>query len=58
MCVQVHQHFFCVRMDMAVDNPEGGKGLTVTEVSIGLMWTLSLCGRDAINHASSCMLHD
>lgn len=30
---QVHQHFFNVRMDMAVDDNQGGKNLTVTEVS-------------------------
>lgn len=30
---QIHQHFFCVRMDPAVDCVEGGKALTVTEVS-------------------------
>lgn len=25
-----HQHFFCVRMDMAVDDPEGGRALSVS----------------------------
>ena len=29
---QIHQHFFCVRMDPAIDCGEGGKALTVTEV--------------------------
>ena len=30
---QIHQHFFCVRMDPAVDCEEGGKALTVSEAS-------------------------
>jgi primary-amine oxidase len=30
---QVHQHFFCARLDMAVDDPRGGAGLTVSEVA-------------------------
>jgi Cu2+-containing amine oxidase len=29
---QHHQHMFCARLDMAVDDPQGGKGLVVTEV--------------------------
>ena len=29
---QVHQHFFCARLDMAVDDPNGGAALTVSEV--------------------------
>ena len=29
---QLHQHYFCVRLDMAVDDPDGGAGLTVSEV--------------------------
>ena len=29
---QVHQHFFCARLDMAVDDPQGGGAITVTEV--------------------------
>ncbi len=31
---QLHQHYFCVRLDMSVDDPDGGAALTVTEVSI------------------------
>jgi Cu2+-containing amine oxidase len=31
--LQVHQHFFCCRLDMAVDDPRGGQGLTVSEVN-------------------------
>ena len=27
---QIHQHFFQVRLDMAVDNDNGGEGLVVT----------------------------
>jgi Cu2+-containing amine oxidase len=27
-----HQHFFCVRMDMALDDPEGGRALSVVEI--------------------------
>ncbi|KAL0041485.1 hypothetical protein WJX79_005084 [Trebouxia sp. C0005] len=30
---QLHQHYFCVRLDMAVDDPDGGAALTVTEVN-------------------------
>ena len=30
---QLHQHYFCVRLDMSVDDPEGGANLTVSEVS-------------------------
>lgn len=30
---QHHQHMFCARLDMAVDDEEGGKGLYVTEVT-------------------------
>ncbi len=29
---QHHQHMFCARLDMAVDDPEGGAGCVVTEV--------------------------
>ena len=29
---QLHQHFFCARLDMAVDDPHGGRALTVSEV--------------------------
>eukprot|EP00955_Chlamydomonas_euryale_P012670 136668-Chlamydomonas_euryale.AAC.4 len=28
-----HQHFFCVRIDPAVDDSDGGKGLAVAEVN-------------------------
>lgn len=28
----VHQHFFCVRIDPAVDDNEGGRSLVVSEV--------------------------
>ena len=28
-----HQHLFCARLDLALDDPEGGKGLVVSEVS-------------------------
>lgn len=38
---QLHQHYFCVRLDMSVDDPDGGAALTVTEVS-----TLSYAHRD------------
>ena len=30
---QHHQHMFCARLDMAVDDDEGGKGLFVSEVA-------------------------
>ena len=29
---QHHQHMFCARLDLAVDDDEGGKGLQVSEV--------------------------
>ena len=29
---QHHQHMFCARLDMAVDDPSGGAGLVVSEV--------------------------
>ena len=29
-----HQHLFCARLDMAVDDADGGKGLVVSEVSL------------------------
>ena len=30
---QNHQHMFCARLDMAIDDDEGGKGLYVSEVT-------------------------
>ena len=30
---QIHQNYFCVRLDMAVDDADGGAALTVTEVT-------------------------
>ena len=27
-----HQHLFCARLDLALDDPQGGKGLVVSEV--------------------------
>lgn len=29
---QAHQHLFCARLDFSVDDPAGGKALTVSEV--------------------------
>lgn len=29
---QIHQHFFCVRIDPAIDCEQGGEALQVTEV--------------------------
>lgn len=31
---QHHQHLFCARLDMAVDDAQGGKGLLVSEVGV------------------------
>jgi primary-amine oxidase len=31
---QHHQHMFCARLDMAVDDEQGGKSLMVSEVSL------------------------
>jgi len=33
---QFHQHLFCARVDMSVDDHEGGKGLLVSEVDVEL----------------------
>jgi Cu2+-containing amine oxidase len=30
---QIHQHMFCARLDMAIDDDQGGKGLVVSEAS-------------------------
>lgn len=30
-----HQHLFCARLDMAVDDEQGGKDLVVSEVGCG-----------------------
>ena len=36
---QLHQHMFAARLDMAVDDEEGGRGLEVVEVRLkGLSW--------------------
>jgi hypothetical protein len=32
---QHHQHMFCMRLDMAVDDTAGGQGLVVSEVGAG-----------------------
>ena len=32
---QHHQHMFCARLDFAVDDEDGGKGLQVSEVGLG-----------------------
>jgi Cu2+-containing amine oxidase len=37
---QIHQHFFNVRMDMAVDDDSGGANLTAVEVRIAQLDTL------------------
>ncbi len=34
VAAQFHQHLFCVRIDPAVDDAEGGKGLVVSEVEV------------------------
>ena len=31
---QIHQHFFCARLDLSVDDPDGGAGLSVVEVRV------------------------
>ena len=36
---QIHQHFFCTRLDMSVDDPHGGANLTVSEVCCGVPQT-------------------
>ena len=41
---QHHQHMFCARLDMAIDDAEGGKGIYVSEVSrTKLLHTLLCC---------------
>ena len=32
LSIQAHQHLFCARLDFSVDDPAGGKMLTVSEV--------------------------
>ena len=41
---QHHQHMFCARLDMAVDDPEGGKGLYVSEVTCYAVRAVPCCG--------------
>lgn len=48
---QLHQHYFCVRLDMAVDDPDGGAALTVTEVSIWSLPKLQGPGLDLLSAA-------
>jgi primary-amine oxidase len=43
-----HQHLFCARLDMAVDDEQGGKDLVVSEVGVLLdlldwLWCRALC---------------
>ena len=35
---QHHQHFFCARLDPAIDDPAGGAALTVVEVRLGAQY--------------------
>ena len=39
---QIHQHFFCVRIDPAIDCEEGGNSLVVTEVISHFVFTNSI----------------
>ena len=41
---QVHQHFFQVRLDMACDDDNGGKGLVVSEVRCSQHRGIGGCG--------------
>jgi hypothetical protein len=44
---QHHQHMFCARLDMAVDDPDGGAALVVSEVTgFGLRLGFGFCGFD------------
>lgn len=38
---QHHQHMFCARLDMAVDDPNGGRALVVSEVHINAYIVIS-----------------
>ncbi len=61
---QHHQHMFCARLDFAVDDEEGGKGLKVSEVSVAFrpQWlksTLTFCHQqkkllNPPSHSLSC----
>ena len=54
---QIHQHFFCVRMDMSVDDPRGGRNLSIVEVrlpSFVLPCASILC--PAQHAAAACLL--
>lgn len=48
--MQIHQHFFCVRMDTAVDDASGGQHLTVTEVCFCIIMDRA----SALHIACSC----
>jgi hypothetical protein len=55
LAMQVHQHMFCARLDLAVDDHDGGKGLLVSEVGHCFSnISLKLC---AFESALSCV-HD
>ena len=49
---QVHQHFFCVRLDPAVDCPEGGKNLQVGAGWAGLGSLGGLVGLGVAAHVA------
>lgn len=40
---QIHQHFFNVRLDMAVDDPSGGSNLQLVEVTALLLTRVQHC---------------
>lgn len=50
---QHHQHMFCARLDMAVDDEEGGKGLYVSEVT-----SLFLNEQSRAQHAVRAVLQE
>ena len=57
---QLHQHFFCVRLDMAVDDENGGANLTVSEVGPGRCrprWPLPFALLTSDNWEPSCPVH-
>jgi hypothetical protein len=51
-----HQHLFCARLDLALDDPQGGKDLVVSEVFYQpfLLWATSLSSHLPIQLALAC----
>lgn len=53
---QHHQHMFCARLDLAVDDTEGGKALYVTEVKVLKRATLCIWWHALLSTNMSCLV--